>query len=718
MKKMISITLLFYSFSVFAQTAEVKGQDKGQTGIVPAQDSRGGSASGSASGSGSGAGTGVGVQGAPAAPQMQCEFNPPMSDTDRTLLNNVKNLITQLRSDPNCALPADAPLTTLTDAISAFDIYSGTGRDTPGSPNGSIPLNCVTYESDIDRRFDQFVRNVGESRYHFRECSQTDRQAAIECAMNIVARQKSETAQRCADWSVARTNSARIEAGTRGYQDIVGILTQMINSRDCGNRDELTRQNLLNLGLSVAGRAASFVPVGAAQVAIAGITQLAQVAVRAIAGNRENDINRPDVRQRKIENFRNLACTYRVLENRARNCERYIADENVISSRDQYAADLVTCDIDPTQTTSSLDFLSQFDSIASALRAPADGADAASQPARAQPETEDRILDFINSLNETTFPGTDRTFVDVGIENANRVNEYHQRIMNDDTFAAEALRATGATQTSGSRIEQFRRGLRQEREDAQKLTQILTQFKAKYDNPAELAGLQQLMANFGGNFRLSFANILTRGAALSGNLGDQIDAQNGSVEVLAAFGRIEAHRAWRQQAERQDLHASDFRNQLAIMQPEIRSATNDFLNISQNGLRNYTSANINDPNTKQRIIDEQIQPAILACNNLRSAMVEFPRRPGATFNAGQEHSICSKFNCQPSGIKTFADHLRAKNLNQNISQCNMGDCLTEYERYVCRASENTQEATNALVDEFRNTGRICGKTIEQLASSR
>jgi hypothetical protein len=197
---------------------------------------------------------------------------------------------------------------------------------------------------------------------------------------------------------------------------------------------------------------------------------------------------------------------------------------------------------------------------------------------------------------------------------------------------------------------------------------------------------------------------------------DQIDARNGAIEVLAAFGRIDAHRVWLQQAQRGDPHAQDFRNQLQAMQPNVRAATMEFLTISQNGLSQHNSRSISDQQTRTRIFENFIDPALKACNNVRSGMIEFSSR-GEDFDATQQHPLCSKFNCA-SGLKTFSDYLKGKGLsNIDPQRCNNGDCLSQFERFICRVSENTESSAEALKNEFLSSGKVCNLTLEQMASN-
>lgn len=721
--KIISILIFIFSTSIaFGQTSDKTTKAASGGGIVSQQPSEPGIIAGGTTALG---GSGQMVDpNAPAilpASNRACEFRPPMSREDRELMAEAATLIQALREDPNCAIPATQEISTLNNAVTAFSEYADTAPNTRGSPDGGVPLNCHTYESDLDRRFDQFVRNVDGARYHFPRCTQVDREDAIECAMSQVATEKSTVGQRCAEWRTSETNRQRLNAGVQGYQDVVRILSGMIQNRECGNRSESTRASLLNLGLSVAGRAASFVPVGGGQLLLAGITELAQVAVRAIFGSREDNLNHADVRLRKTENFRNLACTYQAIEQRARNCDRLIIRDNIGNMQNQYNQDLVTCDIENGASTTIFDFLSDFDAISSSLRPPEEeatatpGAPLAAEPSA--PNAENEILNFVVNISENNFPGTDDTFLEVGLQNAGRVNDYYQRIATDDAFVDELIRAQNE-RPSGARRQLFRNNLQEEQQSAREMRELLTLMQQKYNDPTNMAELQQQIGQFGGNFREAFAQTIRRGAELSGDLAEQIDARNGSIEIMAAYGRIEEYKGWQRRTQTDDPHAREFRNRLAQIQPHLREATTDFLRMSQEALRNHTSQNLTDPDARQRVWEDEIRPAIMACNNLRSGMIEFPdfNQRRASFNANQQHAICNKFNCG-TGIQTFADHLRSRGLNTELAgNCNMGDCFTEYERFVCRVNENTDQALEALKNEFQNSGKVCNNSVEQLAS--
>lgn len=713
------ILCLLLSFSVFADgpekfEAEDGGQSGGGSGII--------AGSGTGTGARAGTGTGTDVAGAGTAPmeipafEQSCVFSPPMSREDRDLMTRAQAVINSLREDPNCRLPAPEQLTTLTDAVAAFEGYSGIDS-VQGTPGSGSPLNCLNYESTLDRRFDQFVRNIDGYRLHFPRCTQDNRDEAIECAMGQVASEKSRQEQSCAEFRANRTAVAQTQAMVTGYQDVIGILTGMIENRNCGNREESTRENLLNLGLNLAGRASSFIPISGGQVLISGVTQLAQVAIRAIFGSRENNLNDPAVRARKTENFRNLACAYQEVEKRAMNCDRIIVRDNMNRMEGQYQQDLVTCGIqDSTSSSTMFDFMNSFGQISSSLRPSEDDSQTPPEPTR---ETRRETIAFLRSMSEQNIPGTDESFLEVGLESADRVKEHYDRIADDETYAREYLASQGR-RSDALEIEDLRLETSTNRQNSAEMASLLREIQNAIENPANLDVLHQRMASFQRNFREAYAQTLQESAALSGSLSDQIDASNGSVEVLAAYGRIEEYRNWRSIATSDDDHGRDFETRLQQMQPHLRTATRDFLEMSRIGLSQVSSENLRAQGTRQDFWEDQIKPALLACNNLRSGMVEFPnfRQRNATFNATSQEPICASFNCNPNGIKTFQDHLQANNLSMDPSECNMGDCKQEFNRYLCRVDEGFDRSMDALKNEFLNTGRVCNNTPEQMASRR
>lgn len=637
-----------------------------------------------------------------------CMFKPEMSATDQALMAEIDTVIESLRAhqNANCPVPENFDINTLSTAISTFN--SVAGLDGPGGNVDGFPTNCFTYESDLDRRFNQFVQNIDGSRVNF-QCPQPNREDAIQCAMDQVARMKSTISQSCEAFRNSEQGRAVLSSAVSGLNGTVSVLNQLISNPNCANSSQNARRGLLNVGLELAGRASSFVPIGGASLAVSAITDLAQNAIQSLFNSRAQ-MRDPNVQAEVTKNFRNLACTYQELEKRARNCDRLALQENFDAMKPQYQRD---CEVHPEPSTNMSEFLGLFDQITAQLSSPVEGRAPASEASNPTAATYDLLINF----DETPFPGNPSpgSFLEVGVQSANAVADHYETLLRNDLAVADVLQRQGQ-RASALRIQQFRENLGPDLQRARQMREMMNLMAQKVNDPSNLNDLHERMISFPGNFREVFAQTLRESAQIRGDVAEQIDAYNGSVAVMA---RMEEYQNVQRRLREDDLHARDFKDRLHAVQPHLKSLTEDYLDIVEERLTNAARAGTRDENTRQIQWEDNLRPVVLACNNLRSAMVDVSRR---TFDATEQHNLCEKLSsgCQnDNGIKSFNQYLQQTygdgNDRRDAHNCGReGDCETDYSRYVCKRGEETESLVNNLKDEFTREGKVCGLTLAEL----
>lgn len=670
-----------------------------------------------------------------------CSFRDESTAPDRQLLDDVQNMVTNLRSDPACTgngAITDEQFNVFNQSIQNARTYAGVG--TTGTMTSSRAETCRSYERIFDLQFEQFINNgVITSQSVFASCRNLTGQARTDCAVQAVSNQKVAYRNQCQVFRESISAEAGDAATLTAYEEGMRILRQMISNGNCAQEDGQLQRQLMSSSVNLLSRVTYAIAPLNPLVGIAG--DLLSTTIRRFFSGNPRTRNTLEGLQ-DAENFQKVACLYEMVEDRARGCEarRNRSTAEAMLPESQRAA--AHCAQD-TFNSSTNEFLNQITQLSRRFEAPPASSEAESgrAPASTAP-TDAELEEHINQLARTLDRATNNSEVesplDLGIEAAGDILSSFPTPDSENNYNEDALRSYAEANglNRNGRLGPIVSHLEDRRNRVQKTLDLMNMLKQQTDgqrvNPAAVRSAYNAFGE--GNeanvsFMSAFNDIMLSRAVSAPDLAERVQSfQTGrevyqmNLQTSTGFNRLIQENGLRVEGgavrlpeninsgndlERSRLVLADHLEPL--MEREFERRSQEIRTIAQKPIGPTQDSAISDDRTLA--FNATIKPLLATCSQLRSV------RMGSSGNATEQPDrACDMFRCGGSpatGLTNFQDYLASiGQSNVNPARCS-GDagCQSYYATFMCSRITNLRSARDQFREEFERNGTICGQAV-------
>lgn len=653
---------------------------------------------------------------------LQCSFKTVLEQDDSRVLSGVLSAIQALEGTDSCRPPQgqDRASTLLQTAITNYQ--ASNGGNLPGGYVGNISTSCWNYERLFNQEYDYFLatfdpnKNITNAE-NFRRCATAaNRDAAVLCAAQELADQKSRWEYSCAQSSQATSTAAAVATQVEAMQLAMRTLEEMISNPGCVDATGAARAGLIQNGFQLAARAAmiGMDPSSPFTVLASGAAGL----ISKLLG----DLFTSESQSQQLVNrsqFNDLACMYEDIEARAFRCTRNGIEAQLNANMDVERR--ICADLNGSSLTSYLNglesFLPQLSSVARQLSSiPAEGANPltsdqvnaiANELEQPVPNGEGQTVPVSALLSEAadrvlaeTKPNMTRPEIEAYIrEHGLSTTPAGHRALRDELTAAHAA----ATTLKGfvDQIQQKGRLLQTEFDlTADQLNEVRAAMP-----PGGLSSIQTVLALAQRHSTEESDKIALFNARLEQGktLGAVVTAQNDRRAILANVpqdnGIMEGHRKGLQV-----MMAKRFEDELQRLVQRAELDQNNFNHADTTQTR------------KQEIVTQSLYPMVRMCNQLRTLAIEMENHP----QPDRMPRACNNFICSDNSmLGTFRYEMEvAGNLSRtgmdNRGRCSTVDCNGYYSQFICKERNKIETIRSNLYKEFDRTGTICGRPFGSL----
>lgn len=667
--------------------------------------------------------------------QGECSFNSNLNQTDQDLLTSAGSTLDNLENSDRCRSVVQETNQAYSRALAAYRTLSGLDR--AGGYAGSTPIDCTNYVVQYDNQYERFiadlaiqgprVQDFANSNEVVNNCQRFigDNAAATNCALSIASQLKETQRRRCEDLSESQAGRAQAQMQVDAVEAGMAAISSLLNNSECVPRaGSGAAATLGQAGIQLAGQAATMaVGIGSfASTLIGGATSLISTIVGRLFGN-----NATYAQQlRDYDDLQGLACMYEQVENRNLRCNIRAASEEIdaengeVERQANIARQCLGQGLNSYQNDIS-SFLDSLQTVATRLSvqpAVTNSNEEVEAPEPPRPIDFNEYASIMGQL-EQNLPGTNTSVLAFATSSAQDVEQKINSALTNPTELAALAQSREVTVDSAIQRRQFSENLRAEVQRIASLREVLSYMtnmntdEALASADTHLATLNTMITSSGlgnGGVTAAIEDVLRtrQNQTLFPNDSTATRIQNyQALNARSNFyrGQVQNFERLRREANQRIQDDGNFGLAQSGLKEFInRRLNNEFreradrLDDAFRGL-SVGPTTSQETRTNRRILyDRHIGPLIKYCNQLRTVMTGI----GAGSRPNGLNSECARFVCE-NGMQNFPG-------TTGNSTCS-GDCILNYEKFVCQQTLRLEEIENRLTSEFLEQGQVCGRSL-------